>query len=87
MPVLLEYCLPFVKIGGYFVALKGPDAEREIAESHTALEKLGGRLAEIRSAAIPDTDLSHKLVFIEKTSATPAQYPRKAGKITKKPLL
>lgn len=87
LPVLLEYCLPFVKTGGYFVALKGPDAERELAESRAALETLGGRLSEIRNAAIPGTNLAHKLVFIEKTAATPAQYPRKAGKITKKPLL
>lgn len=86
LPILLEYCLPFVKVGGYFAALKGPDAEAEAAESHTALEKLGGRLAEIRDVDIPGTDLAHKLVFIEKTAPTPPQYPRKAGKIGKKPL-
>ncbi len=86
LPILLEYCLPFVKVGGYFAALKGPDAEAEAAESRTALEKLGGRLTEIRDVDIPGTDLAHKLVFIEKTAPTPPQYPRKAGKIGKKPL-
>lgn len=86
LPVLLEYCLPFVKAGGTFVALKGPDAGAEAEESQAALEKLGGRLAEIRDVSIPGTDLAHKLVIIEKTAPTPPQYPRKAGKISKKPL-
>lgn len=86
LPVLLEYCLPFVKVGGYFVALKGPDAQRELAESHTALETLGGKMAELRNVEIPGSDLSHTLIFIEKTAPTPPQYPRKAGKIGKKPL-
>lgn len=87
LPVLLEYCLPFVRVGGYFVALKGPDAENELAESGVALETLGGRLTELRDVEIPGADLSHTLVFIEKTAPTPKQYPRKAGKIGKKPLL
>lgn len=86
LPVLLEYCLPFVRVGGVFVALKGPDAEAEAAQSHAALEKLGGRIKEIRDILIPGTDLAHKLVLIEKTAPTPPQYPRKAGKIGKKPL-
>ena len=86
LAVLSEYCLPFVRVGGRLVALKGPDAEAEVAQAKGALEKLGGRLVEIRDVAIPHTDLSHKLVFIEKVSSTPKKYPRNAGKIKKDPL-
>ncbi len=84
--VLAEYCLPFVKVGGRLAALKGPDAEAELEQAKGALEKLGGKLVEIRDVSIPYTDLSHKLVFIEKITSTPKQYPRKAGKISKAPL-
>lgn len=86
LAVLAEYCLPFVKVGGRLAALKGPDAEAEVAAAKGALEKLGGRLVEIRDVAIPHTDLSHKLVFIEKVKETPKKYPRNAGKIRKDPL-
>lgn len=86
LAVLAEYCLPFVKVGGQLAALKGPDAWAEAEQAKTALEKLGGRLIGIQDVAIPFTELSHKLVLIEKIAPTPAQYPRKAGKISKKPL-
>lgn len=86
LAVLAEYCLPFVKVGGMLAALKGPDAEAEAEQAKGALEKLGGRLVRIEDVSIPHTDLSHKLVFIEKTAPTPKQYPRKAGKISKNPL-
>ena len=86
LAVLSEYCLPFVKEGGSFLALKGPDAEAEVKEAANALEKLGGTLVEIKDVEIPHADLSHKLVIIKKTAPTPKQYPRKAGKISKKPL-
>lgn len=86
LAVLAEFCLPFVKVGGMLAALKGPDAEAELEQAKGALEKLGGRLVNIQDVAIPNTDLSHKLVFIEKTAPTPKQYPRKAGKINKNPL-
>ena len=86
LAVLSEYCLPFVKIGGRLAALKGPDAEQEVEQAAGALEKLGGRLTEIQDVTIPHTDLSHKLVLIEKIAPTPKQYPRKAGKISKAPL-
>ncbi len=86
LAVLAEYCLPFVKVGGRLAALKGPDAEAEVAQAQGALEKLGGRLVEIKDVMIPYTDLSHKLVFIEKVKETPKKYPRSAGKIKKAPL-
>lgn len=86
LAVLAEFCLPFVKVGGMLAALKGPDAEAELEQAKGALAKLGGKLVKIQDVAIPHTDLSHKLVFIEKTAVTPKQYPRKAGKINKNPL-
>ena len=86
LAVLAEFCLPFVKVGGMLAALKGPDAEAELEQAKGALAKLGGKLVKIQDVTIPSTDLSHKLVFIEKTTATPKQYPRKAGKINKNPL-
>lgn len=86
LSVLAEYCLPFVKVGGRLAALKGPDAAAEVAEATGALAKLGGSLVEIQDIVIPHTDLSHKLVFIEKIAPTPKKYPRNAGKIKKEPL-
>lgn len=86
LAVLSEYCLPFVKIGGTLAALKGPDVLGEITAAEGALEKLGGRVSKVIDVTIPFTELSHKLVFIEKVSSTPKQYPRKAGKISKNPL-
>lgn len=86
LSVLAEYCLPFIKVGGRLAALKGPDAAAEAEQAKGALKKLGGRLVEIKDVAIPHTDLSHKLVFIEKIAPTPKKYPRNAGKIKKEPL-
>lgn len=86
LAVLSEYCLPFVKIGGTLAALKGPDALGEIAEAESAIGKLGGKVNKVIDVTIPFTELAHKLVFIEKVSPTPKQYPRKAGKISKNPL-
>lgn len=86
LAVLAEYCLPFLKVGGRLAALKGPDAAAEVEQAAGALKKLGGRLVEIKDVEIPHTDLSHKLVFIEKVSPTPKKYPRNAGKIKKEPL-
>lgn len=86
LSVLAEYCLPFVKVGGALVALKGPEVQAEIDGASDALAKLGGRVKTLVDVTIPHTDLSHKLVIIEKVAPTPQQYPRSAGKIKKKPL-
>ena len=86
MTVLSEYCLPFVKVGGYFIALKGPSIEDELRDSEIAIEKLGGRLKEIIEVDIEESDLKHNLVIIEKVSKTPKNLPRKSVSIRKKPL-
>lgn len=81
--VLCEYCLPFVKVGGTFAALKGEKDETEEAEA--AIKKLGGEITEIKRYSLPGGD-KRTLVVIKKVSPTPAQYPRVSAKIAKKPL-
>ena len=64
--VLCEWCLPFLKVGGYFLALKGPLAERELSDAKKAIKILGGEVEEVFEAKIPMTDLSHKIIVIKK---------------------
>lgn len=84
LPVLAEYCLPLVKPGGLFIALKG-DVTAELASAEKAIGLLGGKLEETRKFNLPDGALRN-LVFVRKISATPSQYPRNGGRIGKKPL-
>lgn len=85
MPVLSEYCLPLVRKGGVFLAMKGPDADTEAAAAARALQKLGGRLAETRAFTLPDGS-ERRLLVCEKISQTSTVYPRNGGVIAKKPL-
>lgn len=86
LSVLSEYVLPFIKIGGAFVAQKSLGAKEEIEDSKHAIEILGGKIRDIIEVKVPGIDIVHALVIIEKVEPTPAKYPRKAGKPTKKPL-
>ncbi|MBQ7794869.1 MAG: 16S rRNA (guanine(527)-N(7))-methyltransferase RsmG [Clostridia bacterium] len=86
MTVLAELCLPFVKVGGYFLALKGPLADEELSAAKRAIEVLGGKVESIFSADIPFTDLEHKIIIVKKVRHTPMQYPRKAGIAAKSPI-
>ena len=86
MTVLSELCLPFLKVGGYFLALKGPMAEEELECAKRAIKILGGEVSEIFSKSIPFTDLSHKIIIIKKVRHTPIGYPRKAGIPSKTPI-
>ncbi|MBP5606558.1 MAG: 16S rRNA (guanine(527)-N(7))-methyltransferase RsmG, partial [Ruminiclostridium sp.] len=81
--VLCEYCLPFVKVGGIFLALKGEKDETE--EARGAIKTLGGEIEDIKRYSLPGGD-KRTLVIIKKVSPTPAQYPRVSAKIAKKPL-
>lgn len=83
--VLCEYCLPFVRVGGRFLALKGPSPEDEVREAEGAIALLGGKIAAVDMVDLPG-DIRHSLVCIEKISQTPPLYPRKAGKPAKSPL-
>lgn len=78
--LLLEYCLPFVKIGGAFVAYKGITIEPEIFAAKNALKKLGGEIKDVKNFP------RRSLVFIQKVSKTPLRYPRSAGIAKKNPL-
>ncbi len=84
--VLAEYCIPFIKVGGYLAALKGPNAFNEIEAAKKAIDVLGGQLIEVKEIEIPFTDLQHTLVVIKKVKTTPSVYPRKGSSISKKPL-
>ena len=82
--ILSELCLPYVKVGGKFLALKGAMAQAEADEAKTAIEALGGRLAEIRD--YPVGEAIHRIVVVEKVRPTPKAYPRKFAKIKQQPL-
>lgn len=86
MCVLSELCMPYVKVGGYFIALKGPAIEDELKDAQNAIATLGGKLLKVIPVAIEGTELNHNLVVVQKIKQTPMIYPRKAGSITKKPL-
>ena len=82
--VLCELCLPYVRVGGSFLAMKGPAAADELAEAEKAIRILGGRLRKI--AEYPLGDAVHRVVVIDKVQKTPAKYPRRYAKIKQQPL-
>lgn len=83
MPVLSEYCIPFVKVGGYFIALKS--VNEDISAAEKAVRLLGGEIEEIKDYKIPNGD-DRRLVRVRKISQTPTKYPRSTANISKKPL-
>ncbi len=92
LPTLCEYCLPFVKIGGTFVAMKGPDSDSETAAATRAAHTLGAKRTATHELQVPNVPigdeetLSRRLIVFEKTAHTPKAYPRPAAKIAKNPL-
>ncbi len=82
MRTLSEWCLPFLKIGGYFLALKGPLADNELDEALGAITALGGEVCKIFTVNIPNTSLSHKIIIVKKVRHTPSGLPRKGKKAT-----
>lgn len=86
LPVLLEYCLPFVKVGGIFIAMKG-SATEEIGGSSKALEILGGKIEEIKEVTLPFSDFKRNIIVVRKLRQLSSKYPRKAGKPSKEPLV
>ncbi|GFN37121.1 16S rRNA (guanine(527)-N(7))-methyltransferase RsmG [Tepidimicrobium xylanilyticum] len=83
---LAEYCLPFVKVGGYFIAMKGSDVEDELLSSENAIRILGAKLKEKHYIKLPLSDITHSLLIFEKISKTSTKYPRSGNKPKKKPL-
>lgn len=86
LDVLAELCLPQVRVGGLFIAMKGPDCDEEAARSDFAVKALGGRIREIVRYEIPGMEVTHAAVIVEKVKPTPPQYPRRFAQIRKKPL-
>jgi len=86
LSVLSEYTIPFVKVNGYLIALKGQKLDEELEQGKKALEILGARLDEIMDATVPGTDIHHRIAKIKKIRQTAFKYPRKAGEPAKMPL-
>ncbi len=84
--LLCELCLPFVRTGGLFLAMKGPGAEEETREAARAIRLLGGELERVALYPIPGTDTRHSAVMIRKVRETPKNYPRRWAQIKKQPL-
>lgn len=86
LPLLAELSLPLVRVGGYFLPMKAVDSDEELAAAAHAIRVLGGRLAGVKDYRIPGTEVTHRLVIIEKIAPSPAKYPRPFAKIKKAPL-
>jgi len=86
LQVLCELCLPLVKTGGTFLAMKSVASGDELDDAETAIETLGGKVDRIVDYTIPGTSVSHRLIFIKKVRETPGKYPRPFAKIKKAPL-
>lgn len=86
--VLSELCLPYVKLGGTMIAMKGKNAEYELSASKKAISMLGGKDAKIENITLKGADevLSHPFIIIDKKAKTPQAYPRPYAQISKKPL-
>ncbi|MGM9555273.1 MAG: 16S rRNA (guanine(527)-N(7))-methyltransferase RsmG [Oscillospiraceae bacterium] len=83
---LCELCLPYLRVGGVFIAMKGPDCDTEVEEAKSAMHLLGAQLKDIVRYTIPGTDITHAAVVIEKIKPTHPKYPRKWSQIKKQPL-
>ena len=83
---LSEYCLPYVKVGGYFIPYKSGKIDEELVESKKAVFVLGGKIEDEVKFNLPDSDISRSLIKIKKVSGTPKKYPRKSGLATKEPI-
>ena len=87
MPVLAEYLLPLVQVGGSMLAMKGESAPAEVHEAEHAIRLLGGHLRKLIPITLPGVVEERSLVVVDKVAATPDGYPRRVGIPTKKPLL
>ncbi|HET7657620.1 MAG TPA: 16S rRNA (guanine(527)-N(7))-methyltransferase RsmG [Bacillales bacterium] len=86
LPVLCEYCLPLVRLGGNFLAMKGASVDNELESSEHAFNVLGGKLKSIESLTLPGEKSQRHIIQVEKTGQTPQAYPRKPGTPNKRPL-
>ena len=84
--VLCELCLPFVKVGGHFLAMKSTGSNQELADAAHAVKLLGGKVVQVEDYPIPGTEITHRLIVVEKLAPTLKGYPRRWAKIQKEPL-
>jgi len=84
--ILCELCLPFIQIGGKFIAMKSIDSAGEVNEAQFAINTLGAEIEKQYDYTLPDTDVTHRAIIIGKTKETPDKYPRRFAKIQKSPL-
>ena len=84
--LLCELCLPLVRVGGAFLAMKGPEPQEEIDEAARAVSVLGGQLGKTFYYDVPGTDARHSVVIVRKIAPTPEKYPRRFAKMQKQPL-
>ena len=84
--ILCELCLPFVKVGGKFLAMKSTGSDQELTGAAHAIKLLGGRLQEVYDYTIPGTEVTHRLIVVEKLAPTLKGYPRRWAKLQKEPL-
>ena len=86
LELLCELCLPYLKVGGRFLAMKGVDSGEEINRAARCISILGGRLLPSVDYVIPGANVRHRVVLVEKCTPTPNGYPRRWAKIQKAPL-
>ena len=84
--MLCELCVPFIKVGGELIAMKGIDCNDEIDAAGNCIRKLGCELAGVWGYVIPETEVAHQLIVVRKVRHTPDAYPRRFAKIQKEPL-
>lgn len=84
---LLEYMLPYVKVGGRCICMKGANLKEELEEAKNAIEILGGKIELVEKIYLPDSDMERNIVIIEKVKSTSSKYPRKAGMPSKQPII
>ena len=86
LPIICEYCLPFVKPGGTFIALKGRQYEEETIEAQKAVKILGGEITATLPVKLPEIEDKRAVIYIKKIKTTPKTYPRKAGTPERNPI-
>ena len=86
LDVLLEYMLPFVKVGGYCICMKGSNIDEELENSKKALTLLNGKIENIIKFELPESDYGRNIIVVKKTASTPGRYPRKPGTPSKEPI-
>ena len=86
MTTLSEYLIPFVKVGGICICMKGSEIDHELEQAKFAIKELGGKIEKVEKFNLPDSDIERNIVIIKKIKTTPNKYPRKAGMPSKMPI-